>query len=167
MAKSAIEVKQPYVKTVCEFDEGGKFGEIRFESKHGVIVWDIDSFSEENKRHAMVQAFRSKGADDYAGHAQDWDFVTGVLSVMEERMRSSEWNVGRAESFGGTTDLFQAIVNINSTPITFEAVTQVWEAYSDTDKKALRGRADVQAEILQIKLNRANAKAQDTDELSI
>lgn len=165
MAKSAIITKKvPYVRTVCEFDEGGIDGEIHFISEHGSRVWKIDEFSEDNKRHAFVAGIRSKGADLYAAYASDWDAVIQSLDGMETRLRYSTWNTGRSESFGGTTDLFQAVVNINKTPITFDEVTAVYEAYTKDERRTLRGRDDVQAEMLEIKARRARAKINDDTE---
>ena len=168
MAKSAIDVKKvPYVRTVCEFDKGGKFDQIRFESEKGIIVWDLATFSKENCRHAMVQAFRSKGADEYAGHAQDFPFVQRVLGEMEERMQSEFWNVGRSESFGGTSDLFQAVVNTNKEPITYEQVEAAWDELDDAGKRMWRGNEVFQAEKLEIQLLRAKAKAADAEPIEI
>lgn len=168
MAKSAIDIKKvPYVRTVCEFDKGGKFDQIQFIARDYTVIWDLASFSKENLRHAMVQGIRSKGADEYAGHAQNGEFVREVLSNMEERMQSGTWNTGRSESFGGTADLFQAIVNVNKTKITFEQVAEAWEALDDAGKREWRGDARFQAEKLEIQLVRAKEKAADADPIDI
>lgn len=168
MAKSVIDLKKvPYVRTVTEFDKGGRYGELKFESKHGVKVYMIDQFSKSNQRHAEVQGFKSKFIDEFAGHAQDWSFVCNALDNMDERMQSENWNVGRSDSFGGTADLFQAIVNTNKTKVTFEQVEVAWDALDDEGKREWRGNAVFQAEKLDIQTKRAKAKAADADPINI
>ena len=82
-------------------------------------------------------------------------------------MQSEFWNVGRSESFGGTSDLFQAVVNTNKEPITYEQVEAAWDELDDAGKRMWRGNEVFQAEKLEIQLLRAKAKAADAEPIEI
>jgi hypothetical protein len=164
--KVNVEVKVPYVRTITEFDKGGKHNQIRFDLKSGASrVWDLDSISEENTQYAKVDRIRNKAIDDFAGKSSNGDLVLKSLDAMYLRLQTGDWNTGRAGGFGGVVDLIHAVSD--QLGKSTDEIQKLYDGLDETERKDWRDNADVQARVLRFKMERAEQKAKDAPSIVI
>jgi hypothetical protein len=168
--KVNVEVKVPFVRTITEFDKGGKFDHITFQLKSGEVRdWDLSQVSEENARYAFVDRIRNKAIDDFAGKSSNPDFVLNSLDMMESRLQTGEWNLGRTGGFSGIVDLIQVVSEQSGESV--ETIQAVYDEAVETNNTARikdwKDNADIQFRLLQKKTERAEAKAKTAEPVII
>ena len=114
---------------------------------------------------AMMHGFKQKIADSAAGCSKSNDFAGAFakLQATADRLQNTaDWN---AKGGSGNSDLAQAIANLKG--IELDAAVDAIAALDDEQLGVLMSKPKVKAEILRIKMERAQAQAGDDDDLGI
>lgn len=124
------------------------------------LTLDVTTLDEEIQQELMGHGALQKIGDSYAGAAGDYKFAIAAANKVIENLQAGQWKAAREGGEGKprTTELAEAVARIKGMELA--AATEIVNALSDDQRKALRAKDKVKAVIAQIRFEKAQAKAE-------
>lgn len=142
---------------------------VRFTFGNGTkLELDVSTLDETIQIELMLHGALQKIGDSYAGAAGDYDFAIGNARKVIDNLIAGNWKAARegGEAKPKTGELAEAIARIKGIEVAQAA--ELVNGLSDEQRKAVRGKDAVKAEIAKIRFEKAQKKAANAgDDLGI